>query len=142
MSSVRNSVETVNAAATAIVSAESRVQPSTEQKRRWGSCWSLYWCFGSHKHSKRIGHAVLFPEPSAPVSVAPVAENLNHTATILLPFIAPPSSPTYFLQSDPPSATQSPSGLLSLTSLSINAYSPRWDCIDFYSWTLCSLRLN
>ncbi|CAA3024961.1 uncharacterized protein LOC111373635 [Olea europaea var. sylvestris] len=121
MSSVHNSVETVNAAATAIVTAETRVQPSTVQKRRWGSFWSLYWCFGSHKHSKRIGHAVLVPEPSAPASIA---DNLNHSATILFPFIAPPSSPTYFLQSDPPSATQSPSGLLSLTSLSINALSP------------------
>ena len=43
---------------------------------------------------------------------------------IAVPFIAPPSSPTSFLQFDPPSATQSPAGLLSLTSLSVNAYSP------------------
>lgn len=40
-----------------------------------------------------------------------------------MPFIAPPSSPASFLQSDPPSATQSPAGLLSLSSLSVNAYS-------------------
>ncbi|KAL2550443.1 hydroxyproline-rich glycoprotein family protein [Forsythia ovata] len=124
MSSVHNSVETVNAAATAIVTAESRVQPSTVQKRRWGSCWSLYWCFGSHKPNKRIGHAVLVPEPTPPGVEAPVAENRNHSATIVLPFIAPPSSPASFLQSDPPSATQSPAGLLSLTALSVNVYSP------------------
>ncbi|KAK9291593.1 hypothetical protein L1049_019542 [Liquidambar formosana] len=91
-------------------------------KRRWGSCLSLYWCFGSHKHSKRIGHAVLVPEPVVPGAVAPAAENLNHSTSIVLPFIAPPSSPASFLQSDPPSATQSPAGLLSLT---VNTYSPR-----------------
>ncbi|KAK6936815.1 hypothetical protein RJ641_033845 [Dillenia turbinata] len=124
MRSVNDSVETINAAATAIITAESRVQPQTVQKRRWGSCWSVYWCFGSHKHNKRIGHAVLAPEPVAPVSAPPVAESLSHPPAIVLPFIAPPSSPASFLQSDPPSATQSPAGLLSLTSLSVNAYSP------------------
>ncbi|XP_054776580.1 uncharacterized protein LOC129285053 isoform X2 [Prosopis cineraria] len=123
MGSVSNSVETVNAAATAIISAESRVQPQTVPKKRWGGCWSLYWCFGSQKSSKRIGHAVLVPEPVAPAgqdnTTAP-----NTSNAIVMPFIAPPSSPASFLQSDPPSATQSPAGLLSLTSLSINAYSP------------------
>lgn len=94
------------------------------QKRRWGSCWSLYWCFGSHKNSKRIGHAVLVPEPVLPGAAAPAPENQAPSTAIVLPFIAPPSSPASFLQSDPPSATQSPAGLLSLTSLSINAYSP------------------
>lgn len=54
----------------------------------------------------------------------PVAENQSHSTAIVLPFIAPPSSPASFLQSDPPSATQSPAGLLSLTSLSVHAYSP------------------
>ncbi|XP_019195529.1 PREDICTED: uncharacterized protein LOC109189193 [Ipomoea nil] len=125
MSSVPNSVETVNAAATAIVTAESRVQPTSVRKRGWGSCWSLYWCFGSYKqNTKRIGHAVLVPEPIAPVAAAPVSGNPSHQTTIVLPFIAPPSSPASFLQSDPPSATQSPAGLLSLTALSINAFSP------------------
>uniref|UniRef100_A0A5B7AGT7 Hydroxyproline-rich glycoprotein family protein n=1 Tax=Davidia involucrata TaxID=16924 RepID=A0A5B7AGT7_DAVIN len=124
MSTIHNSVETINAAATAIVTAQSRVQPTAVQKRRWGSCWSLYWCFGSYKHSKRIGHAVLIPEPTLPGAAAPAGENLNHSTTIVLPFIAPPSSPASFLQSDPPSATQSPAGLLSLASLSVNAYSP------------------
>ncbi|KAL3524300.1 hypothetical protein ACH5RR_017134 [Cinchona calisaya] len=124
MGSVHNSVETVNAAATAIVTAESRVQPPTVQKRRWGSCWSLYWCFGSVKSSKRIGHAVLVPEPMVPGSAASVPDNLNQSATIVIPFIAPPSSPASFLQSDPPSATQSPAKFLSLASLSVNMHSP------------------
>ncbi|EOY23267.1 Hydroxyproline-rich glycoprotein family protein isoform 2 [Theobroma cacao] len=129
MRSVNDSVETVNAAATAIVSADSRVQPTTVQvhvyKKRWGSCWGLYWCFGSQKNSKRIGHAVLVPEPVVPGASVSTAENVSNPTGIILPFIAPPSSPASFLQSDPPSATQSPAGLLSLTSLSVNAYSPR-----------------
>ncbi|KAM6555802.1 hypothetical protein CsatB_002821 [Cannabis sativa] len=125
MRSINNSVETINAAATAIVSAESRTQPTSVPKRRWGSCWSLYWCFGSHKNSKRIGHAVLVPEPVLPGAAVPAAEHHQASSSaIILPFIAPPSSPASFLQSDPPSATQSPAGLLSLTSLSMNSYSP------------------
>ncbi|XP_058750028.1 uncharacterized protein LOC131623035 [Vicia villosa] len=118
-----NSIDTVNAAATAIVTAESRVQPTTTPKKRWGSCFSLPSCFGSQKPSKRIGHAVLVPEPVAPtVPVANAAP--NPSTTIVMPFIAPPSSPASFLQSDPPSSTHSPAaGLLSLSSLSVNAYS-------------------
>ncbi|KAI6672366.1 hypothetical protein NL676_000272 [Syzygium grande] len=120
-----NSIDTVNAAATAIAAAEARAPPAAAQKRRWGSCWSLYWCFGHQKSNKRIGHAVLLPEPVALGNTAPAAENQATSTAIVLPFIAPPSSPASFLQSDPPSVTQSPAGLLSLTSLSINAYSPR-----------------
>lgn len=119
-----NSIDTVNAAATAIVSAESRVQPTSSPKKRWGSCFSLPSCFGSHnKTSKRIGHAVLVPEPVAPtVPVANAAP--NPSTAIVIPFIAPPSSPASFLQSDPPSSTHSPAaGLLSLSALSANAYS-------------------
>ncbi|KAE8677213.1 Zinc finger CCCH domain-containing protein 55 [Hibiscus syriacus] len=66
-------------AASAIVSAESIVQPTTVQKKRWGSCWSFYWCFGSHKNSKRTGHAVLVPEPVAPGAAVSTAENLWRT---------------------------------------------------------------
>ncbi|KAJ9139864.1 hypothetical protein P3X46_030559 [Hevea brasiliensis] len=124
MRTLNNSVDTISAAATAIVSAESRVQPTAVEKRRWGGCWSLYWCFGSHKNSKRIGNAVLVPEPGAPGAVVTSAGNQTHSTAVAVPFIAPPSSPASFLQSDPPSATQSPAGLLSLTSLSVNAYSP------------------
>lgn len=123
MESVNSSVETVNAAAAAIVTAESRVQPVSIQKRRWGSCWSLYWCFGSLKTSKRISHAALIPEPAVTDSAVVVADNPNPSTSIVLPFIAPPSSPTSFLPSDPPTAIHSPGGLLTLTSLSVNAYS-------------------
>ncbi|XP_052476975.1 uncharacterized protein LOC105800123 isoform X2 [Gossypium raimondii] len=94
-------------------------------KKRWGSCWSFYWCFGSHRSSKRIGHAVLVPEAVVPGVAVVAAQNASNPTGILLPFIAPPSSPASFLQSDPSSATQSPAGLLSLASLSVNAYSPR-----------------
>ncbi|XVF12531.1 hypothetical protein REPUB_Repub08aG0126300 [Reevesia pubescens] len=125
MRSVNHGVETVNAAASAIVSADYRVQPTAVQKKRWGSCWSLYWCFGSHRNSKRIGHAVLVPEPVVPGAAVSTADNVSNPTGIVMPFIAPPSSPASFLQSDPPSATQSPAGLLSLTALSVNAYSPR-----------------
>ncbi|KAK4749715.1 hypothetical protein SAY87_027164 [Trapa incisa] len=128
MRSLNNSVEIVNAAATAIVTAEPRVQPTaTRQKRRWGSFWSLYWCFGHQKNSTRIGHAVLVPEPVVAGTAALAAENQDPSpaTAIVLPFIAPPSSPIPFLPSDPPSVTQSPTGLLSLTSLTVNSYSPR-----------------
>ncbi|KAF8365054.1 hypothetical protein HHK36_001166 [Tetracentron sinense] len=124
MRGLNSSVETINAAATAIITAESRVQPDMVQKRRWGSCLSIYWCFGSHKHGKRIGHAVLVPEQTMPATIAPAAQNSTHPPTIELRFVAPPSSPASFFQSEPPSVTQSPAGLLSLTSLSANVYSP------------------
>ncbi|KAI4340885.1 hypothetical protein MLD38_025680 [Melastoma candidum] len=119
-----SSADTVAAAATAINWAEARVQPPVVQKRRWGGCWSLYWCFGCQKSSKRIGHAVLVPELVASGSPVPGAAIGVPSNTIVLPFIAPPSSPASFLPSDPPSASQSPAGLLSLTSLSVSAYSP------------------
>lgn len=128
MRSINDSVETVNAAATAIVSAESRVQPSSAQKRRWGSFWRLYWCFGtfgSQKSSKRIGHAVLVPEPVISGGSVSTSENVVNSTGVVIPFIAPPSSPASFLPSDPPSATQSPAGLSLLTNLSVNSYSPR-----------------
>ncbi|KAJ4953046.1 hypothetical protein NE237_029878 [Protea cynaroides] len=119
-----NSVETINAAASAIATAESRVQQTTVPKRRWSSCWSMYWCFRSHKQDKRISHAVLVREPTVPGSTAPATENPMHPPTTVLPFVAPPSSPASFLQSEPSSANQSPSGLLSFTALSANVYSP------------------
>ncbi|KAI3680315.1 hypothetical protein L2E82_50415 [Cichorium intybus] len=123
MSLVNNSVETVNAAATAIVTAESRVQPTSVQKRRWSSCWSLYWCFGSYKQSKQISHALLVPESTAPGPTQPSTQNTNTSNTVVFPFIAPPSSPASFLQSDPPSASYSPVGVLSFKSLSQNPHS-------------------
>ncbi|XP_076907648.1 uncharacterized protein At1g76660-like [Bidens hawaiensis] len=116
---------TVNAAASVIASAENRAPQSTPvQKRRWGSFWSISSCFGSQKQNKKIGHAVLVPEPSSSRSEARTTENPTQTSTVVLPFIAPPSSPASFLQSEPPSATQSPGGLLSFTAISSGMYSP------------------
>ncbi|KDP25415.1 hypothetical protein JCGZ_20571 [Jatropha curcas] len=119
-----NALDTINAAASAIASAENRVPQATVQKRRWGSCFSVYWCFGYNRHRKRIGHAVLVPETPGPRNDSSAAENSTQTPTITLPFVAPPSSPASFLQSEPPSASQSPTGVLSLTSISANMYSP------------------
>ncbi|KAL3609889.1 hypothetical protein D5086_000909 [Populus alba] len=102
-----NTLETINAAATAIASAENRVPQATVQK-----------------HKKQIGHAVLFPEPSAPGNGAPASENPTQAPVVTLPFAAPPSSPASFFQSEPPSVTQSPAGLVSLTSISASMYSP------------------
>ncbi|KAF8077494.1 hypothetical protein N665_1032s0005 [Sinapis alba] len=123
MRNLNNNVDTVSAAASAIFSSsESRVQSSTVQKRKWGSCWSFYWCFGSHKNNKRIGHAVLVPEPVASGSapVAPVQSSSSNSTSMFLPFIAPPSSPASFLHSGPPSMSHTPHGLLSLP---VNTYS-------------------
>ncbi|XP_052210510.1 uncharacterized protein LOC127813535 isoform X2 [Diospyros lotus] len=95
-----------------------------EKKRRWGSCWSIYSCFGSHGQSKRIGHAVLVPETTPPGIEVPAAENPPQTTSVSFPFVAPPSSPASFLQSEPPSCTQSPVGFPSFTSISASMYSP------------------
>ncbi|KAJ8764860.1 hypothetical protein K2173_010325 [Erythroxylum novogranatense] len=115
-----NTLETINAAATAIASAENRATQARVEKRRWGSCWSVYSCFGYHRHRKRIGHAVLGPETSSSGNNVQ-AENSTQATVTLLPFVAPPSSPVSFLQSEPPSGIQSPAGLL---SISANMYSP------------------
>ncbi|MBA0609563.1 hypothetical protein Godav_021598 [Gossypium davidsonii] len=93
-------------------------------KRRWSGWWSVYWCFGSNKQKKRIGPAVLVSETSASGGNVPAAENPNQASSFTLPFVAPPSSPASFLPSGPPSATQSPAGLVSLTSISASMYSP------------------
>ncbi|KAG2681105.1 hypothetical protein I3760_11G129500 [Carya illinoinensis] len=121
---VNNALETISAAATAIASADNRAPQDTVQKRRWGSCWSIYWCFGFDRHRKRIGHAVLVPETTPSRTDASGSENLIQTPAVAFPFVAPPSSPASFLQSEPPSATQSPVGILSRTSIAANMYSP------------------
>lgn len=122
MRGVNNSVDTVNAAANAIISAETRVQQVTVPRRRWGACFSFYGCFGSQRQAKRINRALLVPEPTSTRTDVPASENPSHPSPITLPFIAPPSSPASFLNSEPPSSTQSPGGFMSL-SLSANAYS-------------------
>lgn len=121
---VNNALETISAAATAIASAENRFPQASVQKRRWGSCWSIYWCFGSQSPKKRMGHAVV-PETTPSGTNVSASENIIQAPAVVLPFVAPPSSPASFLQSEPPSATQSPVGLLSLTSISASMYSPR-----------------
>ncbi|XP_065858316.1 uncharacterized protein At1g76660-like [Euphorbia lathyris] len=116
-----NALDTINAAASAIASAENRLSQPTAQKRRWTS----FWCFGFHRHRKRIGHAVLAPESSASGNDSSAAENSTQPPPqITLPFVAPPSSPASFLQSEPPSALQSPAGVMSFTSISASMYSP------------------
>ncbi|KFK26852.1 hypothetical protein AALP_AA8G301800 [Arabis alpina] len=114
--------ETVNAAASAIVTAESRVQPSSVQKRRWGNCFSFYSCFGSQKNNKRIGNAVLAPEPAASGVPVVSVQNSATSTSVILPFIAPPSSPVSFLPSDPSSVSHSPVGQLSIAD---NTFSPK-----------------
>ncbi|XP_020588813.1 pollen-specific leucine-rich repeat extensin-like protein 2 [Phalaenopsis equestris] len=121
---MNSSVETVNAAAAAMASAESRVQPATVSRRRWSSYFKLYWCFGSHHHGRRISHAVLVPTPPPQQVTAPPPEITSHPPSLVRPFIAPPSSPVSFLQSGPPSATLSPAGGITLSALSADIYSP------------------
>ncbi|KAL8503405.1 hypothetical protein ACS0TY_022226 [Phlomoides rotata] len=117
-----DALDTINAAATAIASGEARAPShASVQKRKWGSFWSLYWCFGWNKN-KRIGHVA--SERSATGADAPTTEYSSQQTSLLLPFVAPPSSPASFLLSEPPSATQSPTGILSLTRVSANMYSP------------------
>lgn len=95
------------------------------QRRRWPTWFSMYWCFGSHKHDRRISHAVLVPEPMVPSSHTTIAENSNHhPPSLVLPFVAPPSSPVSLLQSEPPSASHSPAGPISFSPISGNSYSP------------------
>ncbi|XLU24348.1 hypothetical protein S245_060414, partial [Arachis hypogaea] len=102
----------------------------------WGSWWSLYWCFGStHKSNKRIGHAILVPEPVAPVGLAATVAP-NPSTTIVMLFIVLPSSPASFLQSDLPSATNSPAGLLSLTVNSYSSGGPASICEIWSIWNL------
>ncbi|KAL6591526.1 hypothetical protein ACP70R_050029 [Stipagrostis hirtigluma subsp. patula] len=109
MRPVHNSVDTVNAAAVAIVSAESRTQPSAEPRRKWADRLGTYFCFGSQKNGRRrINHAALVPEPASQRTDAPAAEIPNHPPPPVFPFVAPPSSPASFLQSEPTSIVQSP----------------------------------
>ncbi|KAI4364909.1 hypothetical protein MLD38_020940 [Melastoma candidum] len=98
--------------------------PPRSQKWRWSGFWRLYGCFGFQKHQKQIGHAVLFPETAEPVSDAPATINFVQPTAISVPFVAPPPSPASFVPSEPPSAPQSPVGLLSLTSIAGSMYSP------------------
>ncbi|CAL5214847.1 unnamed protein product [Lathyrus oleraceus] len=125
-----NTFDTINAAAFAIASSQNHVSQSVNQKKKWGNWLNITGCFGYQKNNrKRIGHAVLVPETTtAGTDAAAVANVVSSTAqvppSITLPFIAPPSSPASFFQSEPPSTAQSPVGLVSKTSVSASMYSP------------------
>ncbi|XP_062221479.1 uncharacterized protein LOC133920889 [Phragmites australis] len=125
MRPVHNTVDTVNAAAAAIVTAESRTQPPAEPRRKWSDRLSMYFCFGAQKNGRRINHAALVPEPAPQRTDAPAAEIPNHPPPLVFPFVAPPPSPASFLQSEPTSIAQSPRvGTPTFSSLSPNSPSP------------------
>ncbi|KAI4370085.1 hypothetical protein MLD38_018468 [Melastoma candidum] len=122
-----SALDTINAAAAASMIASraaTAAAPPHPQKKRWRGLWKLSWCFGFRRHQKRIGHAILSPEAAESVADAPATLNFLPPPPISLPFVAPPSSPASFIPSEPPSAAQSPTGLLSFTSMSANIYSP------------------
>ncbi|CAA7053882.1 unnamed protein product [Microthlaspi erraticum] len=115
-----NSVfETINAAATAIASSDDRVHQASpiRKKRKWWNRLSIIFiCFRPSKQQqrKRIGKASLAPEP---VQSSTDSTSGYRSVITALPFIAPPSSPASFFQSEPPSATQSPVGVLSFSPI-------------------------
>ncbi|TKW42333.1 hypothetical protein SEVIR_1G377700v4 [Setaria viridis] len=125
MRPVHNSVDTVNAAAAAIVTAESRTQAPPEPRRKWADRLSVYFCFGSQKNGRRINHAALVPEPTSQRTDTPAVEIPDHPPPPVFPFVAPPSSPASFLQSEPTSIVQSPRiGAPPFSPLSPNSPSP------------------
>ncbi|TKY60641.1 hypothetical protein E2542_SST17740 [Spatholobus suberectus] len=121
---VNNTLDTINAAAFAIASAQNRLSQPATQKKRWGSWLSKIGCFGYQKNRKRIGHAVLVPETTPNGADPAAAVGSTQAPIITLPFVAPPSSPASFFQSEPPSTAQSPIGKLSHTCVSASMYSP------------------
>ena len=118
---MNNTLEIINAAATAIASVENRIAQPTVQKKRWGSCFSISACFGYSKNRKRIESSLRGADAA---SLAAAAAISTQAPSITLPFAAPPSSPASFLQSEPPSIAQSPIGIISHTSVSASMYSP------------------
>ncbi|KAK4262777.1 hypothetical protein QN277_028288 [Acacia crassicarpa] len=128
---VNDTFDTINAAATAIAAGDNRPHRPSVQKKRWGSCLSISLCFGFSKNRKRIGHAVLVSETTPPAgggggvgAPAATAANPTQPTSVALPFVAPPSSPASFLQSEPPSTMQSPVGTVSFTPVFASMYSP------------------
>ncbi|KAL2342741.1 hypothetical protein Fmac_004026 [Flemingia macrophylla] len=121
---LHSTFDTINAAAFAIASAQNSVIHPSSQKKRWGNWLSKIGCFGYQKNRKRIGHAVLVPETTPNGADPAAAVSSTQGPTITLPFVAPPSSPASFFQSEPPSTAQSPVGKLSHTCVSASMYSP------------------
>ncbi|CAN8273905.1 unnamed protein product [Cochlearia groenlandica] len=98
MRNVNNSIYTVNAAASAIVSAETRVQPSPHQKKRyWTRYCFLYSCFGSRKRNKRIGHEPYEPVTSSrPITMSQVHVSSTPHSSPTSSFLDPSSSSSYY----------------------------------------------
>ncbi|XP_042508103.1 uncharacterized protein At1g76660 [Macadamia integrifolia] len=106
----------INAAATAVGSAETRF-PQAERRRRWGGCWGGLSCFGSKKGGGRIVPRI--PEGNTLTNRAngPQPIGLTNQATTITPsLLAPPSSPASFTNSALPSTAQSPSCFLSMSA--------------------------
>lgn len=118
-----SSLETINAAASAIAATESHVAQAASQQTRWKRFWSSCWGFKSLKSIKRVKYAAIIPETTAPRSGVVATENPIQTPAVR-PFVAPPSSPASFLPSEAPSSTQSPTGSFSLSSMAAHMYSP------------------
>ncbi|XP_078429309.1 hydroxyproline-rich glycoprotein family protein isoform X2 [Wolffia australiana] len=97
MRGFERNVETVTAAASAIVQAENRVQQVTSPRRRSGGCLSNYWCFRFQKPARRIGPAAHVPDQAA----RPGSDQLPGHYRAAPPFLAPPPSPASLLQSGP-----------------------------------------
>ncbi|XP_043709410.1 uncharacterized protein At1g76660-like isoform X2 [Telopea speciosissima] len=111
----RSNGASINAAATAVGSAEARFpQP---ERRRWGGCWGGLSCFGSKKGGGRIVPRI--PEGNTLINRAngPQPIGLTNQATTITPsLLAPPSSPASFTNSALPSTAQSPSCFLSMSA--------------------------
>lgn len=117
-----SSAATLNAAATAISSADPR-HPVQERQRRWRGCWSGFSCFGSQKRGKRIVPSRI-PDGNTSGNRAngvQPAGGANQSTALAPSLLAPPSSPASFTNSGNPSTVQSPNGFL---SLSANVCSP------------------
>lgn len=117
-SSSRGGGASINVAATAVGSGETRVPP-VERRTRWRGCFGGLSCFGSQKGGKRIVPASRIPEGTASVNRGNGAQSAgvsNQNTTLTPSLLAPPSSPASFTNSALPSTVQSPSCFLSMSA--------------------------
>ncbi|KAJ0987158.1 hypothetical protein J5N97_005514 [Dioscorea zingiberensis] len=117
-SSSRGGGASINAAATAVGSGETRIPP-VERRTRWRGCFGGLSCFGSQKGGKRIVPASRIPEGNASVNRVNGAQTTglsNQNTTLTPSLLAPPSSPASFTNSALPSTVQSPSCFLSMSA--------------------------
>lgn len=110
------------AAAVATISAVDSRNHSPQQKRRWRSWWTRFWCFGSKNQIQRIVPASHISEGTVSGNEAQLVNDAHPPVTLIL--VAPPSSPASFLNSSNSSAVQSPAGIFSLSAMSASIYSP------------------